>query len=865
MKNLKRALSLVLSAAMMVGMMVVGTGAAYTDVTAEHNEEAIAVMEAAGIMEGDGKGFNPDNKVTRHEMAVVMANLLDLKVEDFNGAETPFTDVAAWAAPYVAACYADGIMAGTSATTFGGNINVTAAQAALMMMKALGYFQFQPDFGEDWQLATVKQASKIDLFDGMDVGATTELTRNDVAQLALNTLESDIVDYEGSQGTNITLSDGTSILTGYTIKYNPIVERGSDDYTQGPATPDDTYTQLVEELFGNDLKKFGATDDFGRSANEWKFKTEGLGKFAKQPDAVYANKVTKATLYNLVGKDVVEDIESALTADAAAVLTVIVDGQTVATINGSTAAAYMEKNNTGSIGKAGSFNGYTDNACTTEVYIDNDTNAVKVVIINKYLIQATDDYSAKKEQVLTATIGNVPAPVATSELTLKAEDFAITEVAEDDYLVITCAGTGATNKVIKSVEPATVVTGEVSTFTAGKNVTIDGTKYSYAMKVDTTTSHGKNVSYAIGEDAKVVTDGTFVMYVEEATVAADKFVFISAIEDDGKFDDKDFVGKAFFLDGTAKVINIKDKFSDKSLVNETTTPAWYAYTVNSEDVYTLTNITVGSAAENQDSTSVSDASTALIENGKVSINSAIKANAETVFVIVDEDENVTSYTGISAIPTVKTKATSPVALTAFYVISDNAGYAEYVFINAENGVVDGATDKSSDFIYLLKHDATGVDADKNDYYVYKAIVNGEITTVTLNDKFNASQTVMALYNDVKYDEAGYVDSMDQIVDADDDYEVKALGAVNYEGGVLTIGSADYVVASDCEIVLVAADKANGNVMEDTDADYEISTGMSANSLAVTLKGLTLTGSYVAEIDEDTDALVALYVYVSAAV
>ena len=134
MKNLKRALSLVLSAAMMVGMMVVGTGAAYTDVTAEHNEEAIAVMEAAGIMEGDGKGFNPDNKVTRNEMAVVMANLAGLKL---NGSH-PFTDVPNWADKYVGALYANGLTSGTSATTYGGSADITTTTAALMIMKTLG-------------------------------------------------------------------------------------------------------------------------------------------------------------------------------------------------------------------------------------------------------------------------------------------------------------------------------------------------------------------------------------------------------------------------------------------------------------------------------------------------------------------------------------------------------------------------------------------------------------------------------------------------------------------------------------------------------------------------------------------------------
>ena len=153
MRNLKRALSLALSATMLSGMMVMGAGAmSYADVSSEHHQEAIAVMQAVGVMVGDENGnFNPDKKVTRAEMAVVMANLLGLKVEDFKNASIPFTDVPQWAHAYVAACYAAGVTSGTSATTYGSNDPVTAVQASLMMMKALGYFQYSSDFGSDWK------------------------------------------------------------------------------------------------------------------------------------------------------------------------------------------------------------------------------------------------------------------------------------------------------------------------------------------------------------------------------------------------------------------------------------------------------------------------------------------------------------------------------------------------------------------------------------------------------------------------------------------------------------------------------------------------------------------------------------------
>ena len=183
---------------MISGLMVMGSSAAssYTDVADTDNVEAIEVLKTVGIMIGDESGdFNPDQNVTRNEMAVVMSNLMAYNVASYKDT-SPFTDVPSWAEPYVAACYTNGITAGTSATTYGGSENVTTAQAALMLMKALGYFQYSSDFGSDWQLSTATQGNKIDLFVGVDSALKEAMTRNDLAQLVLNTLEAGTVEAE---------------------------------------------------------------------------------------------------------------------------------------------------------------------------------------------------------------------------------------------------------------------------------------------------------------------------------------------------------------------------------------------------------------------------------------------------------------------------------------------------------------------------------------------------------------------------------------------------------------------------------------------------------------------------------------------
>ena len=62
------------------------------------------------VMIGDDNGnFGPDDPVNRAQMAVVMANLLNLDYNYYEGQST-FKDVPSWAVPYVAACYANGIV-----------------------------------------------------------------------------------------------------------------------------------------------------------------------------------------------------------------------------------------------------------------------------------------------------------------------------------------------------------------------------------------------------------------------------------------------------------------------------------------------------------------------------------------------------------------------------------------------------------------------------------------------------------------------------------------------------------------------------------------------------------------------------------
>ncbi len=217
MRNLKRALSLTLASVMLLGMMVVGASAkGYPDVDDNDNVEAIEVLQAVQVMRGDENGnFDPDRNVTRVEMAVVMALLLNLDYQYYE-ATCPFTDVPTWARGYVGACYANGVTSGYSANTYGSNDGITPVQAASMMMRALGYFKYAEDYNDGFEVVTVRQGTQIGIFEGVGSSATASMTRNQVARMALNALRSEMVTFTGTPGMEV-----NGVNVGYRAEYTP--------------------------------------------------------------------------------------------------------------------------------------------------------------------------------------------------------------------------------------------------------------------------------------------------------------------------------------------------------------------------------------------------------------------------------------------------------------------------------------------------------------------------------------------------------------------------------------------------------------------------------------------------------------------
>ena len=180
MRNLKRALSLTLASVMLLGMMVMGSSAlSFNDADDISNVTAATVLEELEVMQGDGRGnFMPEQPVTRAQMAILICRILygdKLNVKQFEGV-TQYTDVGTndYYTGYINLATSLGIINGYGDGRFGPDDTVTTAQAALMLSRALGYFQANELDGQDWALAAVAQATKVDMFGGLKLN-TNEL------------------------------------------------------------------------------------------------------------------------------------------------------------------------------------------------------------------------------------------------------------------------------------------------------------------------------------------------------------------------------------------------------------------------------------------------------------------------------------------------------------------------------------------------------------------------------------------------------------------------------------------------------------------------------------------------------------------
>lgn len=196
MKNLKKLLALVVACVMVFGVVASAAVMQFPDVasTAKY-AEAVKVLSALNIINGDDKGnFNPDQNVTRAEMAKILCALIAKSTA--GQVATKFDDVTAdhWASGYVAYAAGLNIINGYSDTAFGPEDNVTYEQAIKLIVAALGYTYMAEDqggypAGYMMVAADLKITNKVTITD-----STAPAKRSDIAMLAYNALEVNLME-----------------------------------------------------------------------------------------------------------------------------------------------------------------------------------------------------------------------------------------------------------------------------------------------------------------------------------------------------------------------------------------------------------------------------------------------------------------------------------------------------------------------------------------------------------------------------------------------------------------------------------------------------------------------------------------------
>ncbi len=860
---MKKFLSLVLALVMTMSLVTISAGAKdFTDDSKIKYEEAVDVVSELKIVDGYKDGsFNPTGTLTRGAAAKIICNLLlgPTTASALSADTAPYKDVPAnhEFAGYIAYCAQKGIISGYADGTFRPTGTLTGYAFMKMLLGALGYDATIEGYtGANWSVNVAKQALGIELDDGNDnfVGIQA-VTREEAALYSFNTLKADMVDYQSKTEVQV---NGATVTIGNSKAY-PVSNTLAKDYRDGGPDRDEVM-QFCEKYFTDlELRVSSAKDAFGRPANVWYNDKDKIGTYAKEADATYTKDVKAKDIY--ADLDLSDPYDYKLVIDGDDTLTTFPvikrDDQLVLGND-----ADRKINKVVQLALSSTYN-YLGNGSLIEVYKDEQV----ITVVNTYLMQVAGDYDEKDEELTITEVDSgteMKAPLGgISDYDLSSDDFDNLDTFKDeDYVLVTVA-----NGVVKSIAPAEKVTGALTEYVHQDTVTVGGTEYSLGYANDYADTKG----FDLKTDYDVYLDSNgYVLYVDGVENDGN-YVYIGEFaKSSGTSASSKALGYGYFLDGTDDEITIEKIDTKKTngstvasgvltMSDLTTTygPGWYKFSSKeSSGKYTLTSLTNvgGTAFGGSPSTdyvvNYGDHGVSIVYDGT---GSSLKGNANTKFVILENDGDVKVYTGIKNVAKV-----TPGSTTAVTVFTDGSStYAKYVFIDLNNGAVKGGA-TSSDVLFLLKFDKAGNDADDNEFYRYKAILNGEEKTVKI-DVTNKNLGGV-LYGEVEYDSDGYITDMTAVDRAtpvagsmdiktglysayydDDDYTFANVGSatVTQKNKTITFGGGDsFYMADGAKIYLIEnTDEVSTISMSRLASKYK-STALPASS--------TVTGVYNAD-------------------
>ena len=545
---------------MMLSVMVVGAGAAFSDQSKIKNTEAVDACTALNIIGGYPDGsFKPEGNITRAEVTKMICVALNGGKEPnlATNATPTFSDVrtnanSAWAEKYIESCASQGIVSGVGAGKFAPAGNVTGTQLAKMLLVSLGYKSENEGFtGNAWATNVNTIASAKGLYKDLEtIDPAAALTRDSAAQMIWNALQAYEVEYKttlvtdskGQLTSQITVQDKVvgdnyDKITLLKDKYEAYVNIGTlvsidgKDLTITMSNSD----RAESDTYDTDFTKLGT--DYSALLGQ---KVKVIFKNGKANDVlgVYAtgdNTIYKALMNNveLDGSKVKFDGKSYSVDNTSKIKTIVVglDGTTIS----DKAISYFDStvNSNSKVGKL-SLNEVT--------FVDTDDNGKidTAIVIEKVAGEVTYTSSDK------ITLGSTTA-ASYSKSYKYADENISKDLAKDDWAVIS----QNLYKDCKDITKATVVNGTLDGIkdkTSYQQFKVEGTWYNISNTNASEVSNGDTVQAYIvnGVIVKIKSDDgkggyptNIAVVVSNGTINGDQV-------------------RIRYFDGTSKLVTISD-------------------------------------------------------------------------------------------------------------------------------------------------------------------------------------------------------------------------------------------------------------------------------------------------------------------
>lgn len=158
--------------------------------SAAYSEDCADELNLLGLFLGGDDGYELDAQPTRVQMAVMLVRLLGLEgdADQYTNA-APFTDVPAWASGYTGILFQNGLISGTSETTFSPGSVCTAEMYATTLLRSLGYSEQDGVFAYGGAVDFALRAGVVEYISWGD-----EFTRADMAIMSRTALFSPMAD-----------------------------------------------------------------------------------------------------------------------------------------------------------------------------------------------------------------------------------------------------------------------------------------------------------------------------------------------------------------------------------------------------------------------------------------------------------------------------------------------------------------------------------------------------------------------------------------------------------------------------------------------------------------------------------------------